>query len=1071
MAWRLIERRWRAAVAAFFTLAMAAPATAHAQQPPAPAQHGYLGAELRSLTREETQTLRLSAPGGAAVTKVETDSPAGSAGLRRGDILVEIDGKPVASAAQVLKLIAGKTPGTAVALRVLRQGRLRAGPVKLGAKPDEQVAAAIVAAKPEEPAAAAALAAGEVPAPAQQRQDAPTAERGTDPVADRAPAQDKLPVEVVPQIGHTGAVHSVAFSPDGRLALSGSLDNSLKLWEVATGRELRSFNGHTNYVNSVAFSPDGRFALSGSEDTTLKLWDVATGKELRTFNGHTSYIHSVAFSPDGRLALSGGLDGMLKWWDVATGNELSSFTLGTIQSVAFSPDGRFALSGGFHGGLILWDAATRSALYAFTGHSYDVSSVAFSPDSRFALSGSGNLEQNPELKLWELATGKELRSFGNPGSTRSLAFSPDGRLAVSGGSGKLKLWDVATGNELRSFIADVLDVTSVAFSPDGRFVLSGGYTGRMWGGSTKLWEVATGKEVRSFSGRKAGITSIASSPDGRFILSGSEDSTLKLWEVATGKMLRIFSGHGDHVSSVAFSPDGRLALSGGCDDAVTGEVVYCRKGSAKLWEVATGKNLRRREETGGVTSVAFSPDGRSALSDGRPIKLWELATSKVLRTFGQGDGITQSVAFSPDGRFALSGANAIHPLQLWEVATGKEMRSFIAEPGDVRSVAFSPDGRSALSGHFSGLLTLWDMATGKELRSFAGHTRVVNSVALSPDGRLALSGSGLLGPGELKLWDVATGKELRTFNGHAGPVSSVGFSADGRLVLSGGSDGTIRIWDVEKEQNLAQMVATADGEWLTLTPDGFLTGSRRDMDVLAIVRGVESTTIGQVHQSLYNPDLVREALAGDLNGEVKRAAEAVNLEKVLDSGPAPFVEITSHPSGSKSDTDLVTVAARITDRGKGIGRIEWRVNGVTAGVMAAPAGPGPDYDVKQELALDPGENQIEVIAYEGRNLLASLPARTTIAYDGPADTREAEAAHPRHRHQRLRRRWLGAARQPVKSGDSRRSARPCRTPRLSAPKWKRPARGNMRKSALPWRWMPAPRRANWKRPSGSWPAR
>ena len=352
-------------------------------------------------------------------------------------------------------------------------------------------------------------------------------------------------------------------------------------------------------------------------------------------------------------------------------------------------------------------------------------------------------------------------------------------------------------------------------------------------------------------------------------------------------MLRIFSGHGDHVSSVAFSPDGRLALSGGCDDAVTGEVVYCRKGSAKLWEVATGKNLRRREETGGVTSVAFSPDGRSALSDGRPIKLWELATSKVLRTFGQGDGITQSVAFSPDGRFALSGANAIHPLQLWEVATGKEMRSFIAEPGDVRSVAFSPDGRSALSGHFSGLLTLWDMATGKELRSFAGHTRVVNSVALSPDGRLALSGSGLLGPGELKLWDVATGKELRTFNGHAGPVSSVGFSADGRLVLSGGSDGTIRIWDVEKEQNLAQMVATADGEWLTLTPDGFLTGSRRDMDVLAIVRGVESTTIGQVHQSLFNPDLVREALAGDPDGEVKRAAEVVNLEKVLDAGPAP----------------------------------------------------------------------------------------------------------------------------------------------------------------------------------------
>ena len=106
-----------------------------------------------------------------------------------------------------------------------------------------------------------------------------------------------------------------------------------------------------------------------------------------------------------------------------------------------------------------------------------------------------------------------------------------------------------------------------------------------------------------------------------------------------------------------------------------------------------------------------------------------------------------------------------------------------------------------------------------------------------------------------------------------------------------------------------------------------------------------------------NPDLVREALAGDPDGEVKRAAKVINLEKVLDSGPAPTVEIVSHPSNSKSDTDLVTVAARITDRGKGIGRIEWRVNGITAGAVGKrPQEPGPDYDVKQELALDPGEN-------------------------------------------------------------------------------------------------------------------
>ena len=318
--------------------------------------------------------------------------------------------------------------------------------------------------------------------------------------------------------GHTSFVQSVAFSPDGKLALSGSKDDTLRLWEVATGREVRTFSGHTSHVSRVAFSPDGKVALSGSVDKTLKLWDVATGRELRTFNGHTDNVTSVALSPNGKLALSGSRDKTLKLWDVATG----------------------------------------STLRTFCGHTSGVASVAFSPDGKVALSGSGD----KTLKLWDVATGRELRTFScHYDYVNSVAFSPDGSLALSTDYCALVLWEVATGRELRTFTGHTYGVGSAAFSPNGKLALSGDAAHTL-----KLWEVATGRELRTFfSGHNGSVMSVTFSPDGTLALSGSGDGTLKLLDVATGRELRTFSGDTEAVNSVAFSHDGNQVLSGSND--------------------------------------------------------------------------------------------------------------------------------------------------------------------------------------------------------------------------------------------------------------------------------------------------------------------------------------------------------------------------------------------------------------------------------------------------------------------------------------------------------------------------
>ncbi|VFM94970.1 MAG: WD40 repeat [Candidatus Kentron sp. G] len=289
---------------------------------------------------------------------------------------------------------------------------------------------------------------------------------------------------------HPGGVEGVIcwddcirFSPDGRRLLSGSWDNTLKLWDAATGREMRAFRGHKGDVWSVALSPDGRQVLSGGDDHTLRLWDVATGRAVRTFRGHGGIVYSAAFSPDGRQALSGSWDDTLRLWNVATGRELRAFRGHErgVLSAAFSPDGKQALSGSADKTLRLWDVASRREMRVFRGHENTIFSVAFSPDGRQALSGSGD----KTLRFWDVATGRATRaSRGHESSIFSVAFSPDGRAALSGSHDKtLRLWDVATGKPIHTLEGHDSPIYSVAFSPDGRRAASGDYGGViiLWG--------------------------------------------------------------------------------------------------------------------------------------------------------------------------------------------------------------------------------------------------------------------------------------------------------------------------------------------------------------------------------------------------------------------------------------------------------------------------------------------------------------------------------------------------------------------------------------------------------------
>jgi WD40 repeat protein len=407
------------------------------------------------------------------VSALAKNSPAEQMGIQLNDIILSVNYRDIKTANEFHDAVAALNPGDKIVLLVARsseKAQFMSGTV--GQPPGGATTA--TAANP--PAAAA-------------------------PAVSDADIAAKIFAPTGPH-----RVLAVGVSTDNKYVISGGdVKNSLKLWDVSTGKEIGTLIGHTeDRITSVAFSPDGKYALSGGFDKTVRLWDVPTGKEMRILTGHAGLILSVTFSPDGRYAASGSRDNTLKIWDVATGKEVHSLSGhgDGVSTIVFSADGRYVLSGSFDKTIKLWDSSTGEEIRTLTGHAYQVASVAFLPDGKHVISRSGDRI----IKVWDISSGRAVRTFsadtvnadgrasGSQG-IRTGAFSPDGRYMLTAKifGGTISLWDVATGKEIRRFPGHLGDVPTLAFSRDAKSFISGGYDGTI-----RRWDMETGKEIARF---------------------------------------------------------------------------------------------------------------------------------------------------------------------------------------------------------------------------------------------------------------------------------------------------------------------------------------------------------------------------------------------------------------------------------------------------------------------------------------------------------------------------------------------------------------------------------------------
>jgi WD40 repeat protein len=647
--------------------------------------------------------------------------------------------------------------------------------------------------------------------------------------------------EVVWRARPGNIVRTVAFSPDGKLLVSGSYDGTLRNWDAAAGKLLRTMNGHAGRIYAVAFSPDGKIAASAGEDKTVKLWEGATGKLVRSLDGHSGKVRAVAFAPDGSFLATGGEERVIRFWDPGTGALKRTLAehAGPVFSLAFSPDGSTLASGsgedGKSGEIRLWDARTGDLRRTLRGHTNEVWTVTFTPDGRLlASAGTDYL-----VKLWDPAAGKLLRTFVESSPVPSIALSPDGRLlAVSTmlidaeqqklTGGEVILRSTRTGKIVRTLQGQPGFIGSVRFSPDGRALASGsGYEGMP--GEVWLWNVSADRSLAMLEaespelalqvGHRATVEAVAFSPDGKQVATAGGPE-IKVWDRQTGDLERTLTSRFVQVRSVVFSPDGKTVASGALNASV------------ELWDLKTGDCRFSLEGFADrAAAVAFSPDGKWVASGGRDraVKVWDAESGQLLRSMVGHTAPVRAVAFSPDGRL-LASAGEDGKARLWDPRTGASLRTLDGHTDAVHSIAFSPDGKRVATGSKDRTVRLWNPETGESIKTLPGHRQAVNSVAFSPDGKSLASGDGAFeAPAEIRLWDAQTGAPLRTITGDLALVSQVVFSPDGLSLAGGIADpfgGEARLWDPLTGTLQRTLSGQRNSVWaVALSPDGSLGAS------------------------------------------------------------------------------------------------------------------------------------------------------------------------------------------------------------------------------------------------------
>ena len=788
-------------------------------------------------------------------------------------------------------------------------------------------------------------------------------------------------------MGHEAVVKTAAFTPDNKYLLTGSRDKTIKLWEVATGREVKSYKSHLHTVNGLDISRNGKMFVSSSADKTAKVWEIESGELLFSTPEDKDYMTTVAFNPDADWIATGGYEPLVKIWDYRKKTLIKTIKsnpdrgLGLGVNVAFSPDGQYLAIGEDNKTLKVYSTVSWDTVYTLPAErgwcGGCATFTAFTSDSKFVVKAVNK----GQIALYETKTGKKVRQFTEElEGIRGVTFNNDDSRLLVATEKSVFQWDVADGSLSMDFYPDVKEVNDATYSPDGSLIVVSGNDNK-----ATIWDAETGVKTGEFSGilhevDKGGInydpdnywesylakyvklkSKILLTKDGQHLIRGKFGKLARKWNLKNGETKTEYRGHNKAILALATNKEETRLVTGDGDGVVV------------VWDAVTGDSLMSYDRhRGPVWDIKFSHDQQKMVTvswDGYAF-IYDVKTGDMVSNIYFGNRSAFSVSFTPNDLYIVVGL-LDKKLEMFEIDTKKSVREFIGHSDVVSEIDFHSNSKTMLTVSWDGSARTWDVNTGMMMSKYKSSLPLHTGIFSETQKMVLVAGESQ----EIQLLDESSLKLQQSLKGHQSDIVTVQVSESSGLMISNSLDGATKIWDLDKKKEFFEHIHIGKNDWMVKSKQGYFNATEGARRVIHFVKGNKTYGADQFFDDFYRPDLIPDLFSVRGGGNQQEG-----LLQKIDKFPPPEVKLALKPSDDLTKSE---VYVKVIDHGGGFKSLKLFHNGKRINIskpkVVSEGGDQQVWVTKADIPLVGGKNVFGTVGISNGGTESALVEKTVFS--------------------------------------------------------------------------------------------